>query len=871
MPSYSGTITSSQGTRTLDVTPNDVITFTPTSGTYTVEYPIGTVAISGASTAQSITSTTSATQMRVTCLTGSVAYANVDGIDNTSVLTPTAAAAASAVVSGASMSAAANAVAASAAADALVQSLGAKGGVIALDIPGVVQITESILIPNNATVKIGAGVTLLAAPGNNRSMFRASNVRFAYDGAAVALVGFQALYADTSATIGTGTLAYTNAGTTLTWTAPGDTAGTPVNISTPGYYRIPSGTPGRALYVLAPSSAERPAGNASASIYVSTIKGAEPVTLSVTSNVLTAVETAHGRQAGDMVEVYRDSTGAAQVVQLLTATTNGWTAAWTIANFTAESGRVHGVRNIGIVGPGVIDQNRATQTNGVTIERFPFQLQNVTKMIARGWTLRNALGQGFRCRNSCDWMVDDLFGENVQNLLQLEGPADRISIGKIVGQSAVGDDVLAFTQTAIGAGGSYTSYATHQMGVVNASIGSVQSDNASGCALKITGFTGSVFNIDVGSIKGSGASAAILAVVDTASLTGGAIGRLTVGSVDWTATGGLNVGEIMNFTMTGGASSIEFNAATWNGTSLYAVRLASASGVITNLKFNGLATNNSPTNPLVQVSQAVTNLSLNNCSPVLGAGGSLVTLNSASANITNLSVQGGSFTGSTTNTRIVYQITGTITNASFGGGLYCASYNALFRNESTASNGAIVNVNQVTLNGLGTGINLNYTGGTVTVNLGQIRATSIGNNLIQDAASTVTVVNCLGTVNFTGFGNLFLGSGTSRTVSGLQFSQAPAFSATPTWRLSNGNNVRPAAATGNVTVTLADIPPAGERGAFVLTQDATGTRAFTLPASVKFATGALVSGAAATANQVTTIPWVSDGTNLIVPASNTWF
>lgn len=92
MPSYTGTVTSSQGTRTLDVTPNDVITFTPTSGTYTVEYPIGTVAISGASTAQSITSTTSATQMRVTCLTGSVAYSNADGLDNTSVLTPSAAA-----------------------------------------------------------------------------------------------------------------------------------------------------------------------------------------------------------------------------------------------------------------------------------------------------------------------------------------------------------------------------------------------------------------------------------------------------------------------------------------------------------------------------------------------------------------------------------------------------------------------------------------------------------------------------------------------------------------------------------------------------------------------------------------------------------
>lgn len=94
MASYSGTLTSSQGVRTLDVTPNDVITFTPTSGSYTVEYPIGTVAINASSTTQSISTGTSAsTQMRVLCLTGSLAYANVDGIDSTSVLTPAAVAA----------------------------------------------------------------------------------------------------------------------------------------------------------------------------------------------------------------------------------------------------------------------------------------------------------------------------------------------------------------------------------------------------------------------------------------------------------------------------------------------------------------------------------------------------------------------------------------------------------------------------------------------------------------------------------------------------------------------------------------------------------------------------------------------------------
>lgn len=74
-------MTSSQGTRTLDITTRDAITFTPT-GTYTVEYPLGTLAVNASSSAQTITSNGSATQLRVTCLTGSLAFSNVDNADS---------------------------------------------------------------------------------------------------------------------------------------------------------------------------------------------------------------------------------------------------------------------------------------------------------------------------------------------------------------------------------------------------------------------------------------------------------------------------------------------------------------------------------------------------------------------------------------------------------------------------------------------------------------------------------------------------------------------------------------------------------------------------------------------------------------------
>ena len=84
MPNFSGTVTSKQGVLTIDITPNDVVTFTPTAATYTVEYPIGTVAINASSSTSTVTGNTAATQVRILCVSGSVAYSCVDGPDGSS-------------------------------------------------------------------------------------------------------------------------------------------------------------------------------------------------------------------------------------------------------------------------------------------------------------------------------------------------------------------------------------------------------------------------------------------------------------------------------------------------------------------------------------------------------------------------------------------------------------------------------------------------------------------------------------------------------------------------------------------------------------------------------------------------------------------
>jgi hypothetical protein len=84
MANQSGTITSTEGWRSIYSTPNDSITFTVVSGTYSVEYPVGTLAISGATSTQTLTLTNGG-QMRVAVTAGSLTYALTDGADSYSL------------------------------------------------------------------------------------------------------------------------------------------------------------------------------------------------------------------------------------------------------------------------------------------------------------------------------------------------------------------------------------------------------------------------------------------------------------------------------------------------------------------------------------------------------------------------------------------------------------------------------------------------------------------------------------------------------------------------------------------------------------------------------------------------------------------
>lgn len=81
MANQSGIVTSKDGTLTIIATRNDSVTFTPTAATYTVEYPIGTVSIAGATTAQTVSLTPGGIVL-LRVASGSVAYALTDGADD---------------------------------------------------------------------------------------------------------------------------------------------------------------------------------------------------------------------------------------------------------------------------------------------------------------------------------------------------------------------------------------------------------------------------------------------------------------------------------------------------------------------------------------------------------------------------------------------------------------------------------------------------------------------------------------------------------------------------------------------------------------------------------------------------------------------
>ena len=182
MANQSGALTSGSGIATITASPNDTLTVTPTSGSFTLEYPLGTVLASGVS-ATTTYSLTAGGQARLMCITGSVAYLLTDNPDGFALTQAQLVATQNLVspdgiVQGSIASAASNTAKLNAAFAALDAS---GGGIVTIVVPGTTWINGTLFIGDFTTFELKAGCTLKMVAGTNLNMMR--NTRFgALDG-----------------------------------------------------------------------------------------------------------------------------------------------------------------------------------------------------------------------------------------------------------------------------------------------------------------------------------------------------------------------------------------------------------------------------------------------------------------------------------------------------------------------------------------------------------------------------------------------------------------------------------------------------------------------------------------------------------------
>lgn len=240
---------------------------------------------------------------------------------------------------------------------------------------GAHTLVEPLLIGAATTVKAVSGVTVTASGTYQHNMLRVGNAD--YLSSQDSVTGVYVLCADERTSYAEGTLTYTHSGTTLTWQIDGDTAGTPMSISTVadastgGIFEIPSGT-GGSLYVVVVVAAARNS-TRTRRVRVEPITGMRPMTWSRTSSVLTVTEAGHARQPGDVVQLW--GTNARGHFVVASAQPGSWTAVDARSN-NSGTGRAFGVNRVSLnIAGSVWDAGNGTLTAANTgLCTMPFLL-----------------------------------------------------------------------------------------------------------------------------------------------------------------------------------------------------------------------------------------------------------------------------------------------------------------------------------------------------------------------------------------------------------------------------------------------------------------------------------------------------------------
>ena len=251
----------------------------------------------------------------------------------------------------------ANTTAAATANVTAIQAALTAGGLVQITTPGTYYTNDPLFYGPDTRLVLGAGVTIKSNATYGHTLLRMGNADFTGD--ALAADGVAIICATDGTAVGTGTLTVQSAPARLTWAAPGDTAGSAVNVSAAdGRYSLASAN-GKNLHVSVARTSLPASGTYSVKVVAT--RGAVPVTWSRTSNVTTVTESAHTRWPGDCAILF-GTNFIGQVYLATKASASTWTFTDSRSN-TTGSGEVYGIANVQVMG-GTWDANFAT--NGAT-------------------------------------------------------------------------------------------------------------------------------------------------------------------------------------------------------------------------------------------------------------------------------------------------------------------------------------------------------------------------------------------------------------------------------------------------------------------------------------------------------------------------
>lgn len=508
--------------------------------------------------------------------------------------------------------------------------------------------------------------------------------------------------------------------------------------------------------------------------------------------------------------------------------------------------------NITIRGGGTINWNGANQTFPPNIDTYAVLLHRVYSPKIYDITGKGALKYMFCVAGSNGLRARSIQIDTLSDGFNVEMPCFNAVVDGVSG--IAGDDFVSIlcgdTQPK-----TFTVGDGHNIVVNN-----LKSEGpGSLAAIKMAGCAPFVFDeVHGANITGTGRLSATIAIIDDLDMVGGSIGNVSFTNINRHITGASTNGEILQMRMTGLGGRIRIKNAAYNGTAGMGIRVDSAAN-IDSLDIDITCDKAVPALPLVQVFGTVSEVRQRVCTGPLFAGYIGQTAGAANVGVWFAS---GVWAG-TTSAKGLYHSAGTISRVAYTG-VMLTNVRTLYESESGAANDAIILMNNVAISG-GLGLALLRRGASVYMDN---VAAAYTQQAIIDSNNAFTV-NAYCGASCTYSGNVFSnGAANTINVYGLSRIGAPGFSATPTFTLDNNNIINLGVMTANITaMTLARLPPAGERVVITLTQDGVGGRKVAWPASVVFPVPWVDAVATTDAGKKCTVSLVSSGTQLIAAPS----